>query len=100
MTVIAPPLAQNSLAELREYIHRTLCRHENLLPDQSPMRELLLMRDGRSCGIQFVVQGPRAVQLSAIWDSNLKVVNFYDATGERYLKVPLRDRLGRTADAA
>ena len=100
MTETAAPLALFSLDELREYIHQTLCQRENLLRDQSPLEELPLMRNGRGCGIQFIVHGPRAMRLSAIWVSDLNVMNLYDATGERYLKVPLRYRLEWTADAA
>ena len=100
MTETAPPVALFSLDELREYVHRTLCRRENLLAEQSPLGELPLMREGRNCGIQFIVQGPRAVRLSAIWASDLNVIYFYDARGERYLKVSLRYRLTKAADAA
>lgn len=89
----AAPLVLFSLDELREYIHRTLCRRENLLPDQSPLGELPLTRSGASCGIQFILQGPRAVRLSAIWASDLNIVYFYDTRGERFMKVPLRYRL-------
>lgn len=100
MTETAPPVALFSLDELRDYVHRTLCRRENLLVEQSPLGELPLMRSGQSCGIQFIVQGPRAVRLSAIWASDLNVIYFYDARGERYMKVALRYRLTKTADAA
>ena len=100
MTEMAPPLALFSLDELRDYVHSTLCRRENLLAEQSPLGELPLMRSGRSCGIQFIVQGPRAVRLSAIWASDLNVIYFYDTKGERYMKIPLRYRLAPAADAA
>lgn len=97
MSDLAAPVVLFSLDELREYIHRTLCRHENLLQDQAPLGELPLTKGGKSCGIQFIVQGPRAVRMSAIWASELNVVYFYDTRGERFLKVPLRYRLQRAA---
>lgn len=100
MSDMAPPVTLFSLDELREYVHRALCRRENLLPEQSPLGELPLLRGGKSCGIQFIVQGPRALRLSAIWASDLNVIYFYDSRGERYLKVPLRYRLKRSLDAA
>lgn len=100
MTDLAPPVALFSLEELRDYVHRTLCRRENLLPEQSPLSELPLSRGDKACGIQFIVHGPRAVRLSAIWASDLNVVYLYDSCGERYLKVPLRYRLKRTLDVA
>ena len=40
MTETAPPVALFSLDELRDYVHRTLCRRENLLVEQSPLGEL------------------------------------------------------------
>lgn len=94
------PVALFSIDELRDYVHETLCRRENLLLDQSPITELPLFRGGKYCGAQFIVQGPRALRLSAIWALDLNVIYFYDSKGERYLKLPLRHRLKQTADAA
>lgn len=100
MTETDLTLALFSWAELREYIHHILCRSADLLAEQSPLAELPLIRAGRRCGIQFILQGPRNLRLSAIWASDLNVIYFYDANGERGLKVALRYRLTRTADAA
>lgn len=97
MSDLAAPLVLFSLEELREYVHRTLCRRENLLQDQSPLDESPLYRGGQRCGIQFVVHGPRSVRLSAIWASDLNVIYLYDTRGERFMKIPLRYRLQRAA---
>lgn len=100
MTETVSPVALFSLDELREFVHRTLCRRENLLADQSPLGELPLIRGGRSCGIQFIVQGPRAVRLTAIWASDENIIYMYDARGERYMKVKLKYRFDAKKDAA
>jgi hypothetical protein len=92
--------AIRSLDDLRQYIHETLCRKENLLADQFQMMESKLMRRGRVCGLQFSLQGPRSVRLGAIWTEDRNLIYFYDARGERYLKMRLRHRLFIEAPAA
>lgn len=82
-----------SLNELRDYIHKTLCEKENLLEEQFKMTEMALRRRGRTCGLQFSIQGPRSVRLGAIWASDSNMVYFYDARGERYSKVHLPNRV-------
>lgn len=92
--------AIRSLDDLRQFIHHTLCRKENLLADQFHMIESKLMRRGRVCGLQFSLQGPRSVRLGAIWTEDRNTIYFYDARGERYLKLRLRQRLFVTVPAA
>lgn len=82
-----------TLDDLRTFIHKTLCQKENLLEEQFTMTEMQLMRRGRECGLQFSLHGPRSVRLGAIWASDHNVVYFYDARGERYLKLKLANRL-------
>jgi hypothetical protein len=82
-----------SLNELRDFIHQTLCEKENLLEDQFQMTEMQLFRRGRECGLQFSLHGPRSVRLGAIWAADHNTIYFYDARGNRYLKVRLRHRL-------
>ena len=82
-----------TLAELRGFIHQTLCDKEGLLADQFPLTEMALLRRHRFCGLQFSLQGPREVRLGAIWASDHNVVYFYDTRGERYLKVKLNRRI-------
>lgn len=82
-----------SLGDLRSYIHHTLCEKEGLVADQFPLTEMSLVRRKRFCGLQFSLQGPRDVRLGAIWASDHNVVYFYDARGERYLKMKLNRRL-------
>ena len=82
-----------TLEDLRAWIHRTLCQKENLLADQFRTTEMQLMRRGRVCGTQFLLRGPRSVRLGAIWASDVNTVYFYNARGQRYLKVRLRSRI-------
>lgn len=82
-----------SLDELRVFIHQTLCAKEGLLADQFPLTEMVLIRRQRFCGLQFSLHGPREVRLGAIWASDHNLVYFYDAAGERYLKIKLTRRI-------
>jgi len=83
----------HSLTDLKDFIHKTLCEEENLLPDQFTMSETQLMRQGRVCGMRFAIRGPRAVRLGAIWASDHNHIYFYDARGVRFRKARLRNRL-------
>lgn len=78
-----------SLNELRQYVHETLCRHENLVPDQFQLQETPLTRLGSRCGLQFLLRGPRSVRLGAVWACEHSLLYFYDATGERFRKEAL-----------
>lgn len=82
-----------TLDELRDFIHQKLCEKENLLPDQFRMSEMQLIKRGRSCGMQFLLQGPRSVRLGAIWASDHNEIYLYDTQGVRYQKVRLKCRL-------
>lgn len=89
-----------TIEELRLFVHETLCARENLLPDQFALKESRLTRGGRLCGLQFSVDGPRSVRLAAIWTEDHNVVYFYDARGNRYLKVRITQRLEDVPSAA
>lgn len=75
--------------ELRQYVHDTLCRHENLVADQFALQTIALTRLGIRCGLQFLLRGPRSVRLGAVWTAEQNLVYFYNARGERFLKQPL-----------
>ena len=83
----------HTLDELRQFIHQTLCAKENLLADQFTMTEVRLTSGSRPCGIQFCLRGPRNVRLAAIWVADRNVVYLYDARGERYAKLSLKNRV-------
>ena len=86
-----------TVQELRSFVHRTLCDKENLIYEQFEMSESAMVRRGRACGLQFHLQGPRSVRLGAIWNSDHNVVYFYDAVGQRYLKLRLECALQPSA---
>ena len=79
-----------SVEGLREFIHRRLCEKENLLAEQFRMSEMQLMKRGRCCGSQFLLQGPRSVRLGAIWAADNNEVYLYDTQGVRYHKIRLK----------
>ena len=83
----------SDLSELQQFVHETLCDSENLLQDQFRTRQMLLRSKGKVCAIEFSLRGPRSLRLSAVWAASQNVVFFYDATGQRYLKVKLTNRL-------
>ncbi|MDB5388307.1 MAG: hypothetical protein JWM11_3953 [Planctomycetaceae bacterium] len=90
-----------NIDELRVFIREMLCAKENLVSEQFPINEIVLRRGEQSCGLQFLLFGPRSIRLGAIWAAEHNVVYFYAANGERYLKVSLKHRLAdNTASVA
>jgi hypothetical protein len=83
----------HSLDELRTFVHKTLCKRENILEDQFGLTETALVRGGRDCGMHFCLYGPRSVRLEAIWVADHNTIYFYDARGTRFLKIQLAERL-------
>jgi len=79
--------------QLRSFVREMLCAKENLVSEQFPINEVVLRRGEESCGLQFLLFGPRSIRLGAIWATDHNVVYFYAANGERYLKVPLKHRI-------
>ncbi len=75
-----------TLDDLRRLVHHTLCARENLLLEESPLYESVLRKGETVCGLQFFVQGPRLVRLSAVWSMQQNLLYCYDTQGERYLK--------------
>lgn len=86
--------------DLRQFIHQELCEKENLVLGQFPLTETRLETRGRLCGIQYLLHGPRSVKLGAVWACDTNVVYLYDATGERYDKVQLRQPISVEPAAA
>lgn len=82
-----------SLEQLRLFVHVALCRKENLLEHHFPMTELELRQNGSRCGVQFVLHGPRSVKLTAVWSSASNEVLLYDATGNRFGRIRLPNKV-------
>src|SRR4051812_41125886 len=87
MSVTSCPL--QNLNELRDLIKKTLCEQNELEPDAFPLTERVLMRAGQPCGIYFCLHGPRAVKVSAIWETDRNSILFYGTTGERCHRIQL-----------
>ncbi|MGC3969748.1 MAG: hypothetical protein QM775_21180 [Pirellulales bacterium] len=80
-----------SLEDLRQYVYETLCDRESLVSGAFHMSEQLLVRAGKPCGMHFCVHGPRAVMITAIWETKQNSILFYDSTGVRFLTTRLVD---------
>nr|WP_092053847.1 hypothetical protein [Planctomicrobium piriforme] len=90
----------DSFDALHAYVHDVLCESENLLKDQFRTTRRALLSKGELCGIEFSLQGLRAVRLGAIWAADQNVILFYNARGERALKVKLTRRIPVETQAA
>jgi hypothetical protein len=82
-------LFMQNLSELRNFVQKTLCDHNQLEIGAFPMTERILVRGGSPCGMYFCLHGPRAVKFTAIWETDRNSILFYGATGERFQKVQL-----------
>jgi len=80
-----------TLDELRRHVLVTLCRHDALDPNQTPLNESLVLRSGRPCGLFFQAQGPRLLKTYAVWAGEENRILFYDCTGERFAETRLSD---------
>ncbi len=87
------PADVRSLEQLRLFVHVALCRKENLLEHHFPMTELELRQNGTRCGYQYVLHGPRSVKLAAVWSSASNEVLLYDATGNRFGRIRLPNKV-------
>ena len=91
MSDIVPGIC--TLDDLQGFVKTKLCEKENLLIEQSQFRQTPLIKQGKLCGFQFSVQGPRQVRLGAVWASDHNDLYFYDTRGNRYHKVHLPERI-------
>ena len=87
LTVVALP----SLDALRQHVRESLCAHDRLDPQQTPLYEALILRRGKPCGLFFQAQGPRMLKTYAVWAGDEDRVLFYDSTGERFGETRLSD---------
>lgn len=82
----SPSQEIRNIDQLRTYIQNVICQHEQLEPNAFRLTQQILFKAGRPCGIYFCLHGPRAVKLSAIWETERNSVLFYDSNGERFRK--------------
>jgi hypothetical protein len=72
-----------NIEELRRYVAETLGSFEMLEVNQCHFTEQLLYRGDTPCGVHFRLFGPRAVCLSAIWETDRNSIHFYGSCGRR-----------------
>ena len=88
-----------SIEELRQYIADTLSQLETLKSDQLELTQQTLYRAGRPCGMYFCLHGPRALRLTAIWETESNSVLFYGSCGRRVQRTRLMQALAIDAYA-
>ena len=77
------------IEDIRHYVTQTLSRFELLRPESSHLTARLLTRNNTPCGIYFCLHGPRAVRLSAIWETDANTILFYGSRGQRIQRTRL-----------
>jgi len=80
-----------TLEQLRLHVLHTLCGHDRLDPDQTPLRQALIVRGGKACGLFFQIHGPRLLKNYAVWAGDEDRILFYDSTGVRFAESRLSD---------
>jgi len=73
----------SSLEDVRAYVLETFCSRFDLDPRFFRVRALPLHRRGQEIGAYFVVEGPRRIRFTAIWDREHQTVLFYGLNGQR-----------------
>jgi hypothetical protein len=80
-----------TLEELRKHVLKILCDNDRLEPELTPLRQSVILRRGKPCGLFFQAQGPRQLKTYALWAGEENRILFYDCTGERFAEVKLSD---------
>jgi hypothetical protein len=84
-------VALPTLEELRRHVLVTLCSHDQLDPDQTPLLQSVVTRRGQPCGLFFQVQGPRMLKTYAVWAGEEDRILFYDSGGLRFAETLLSE---------
>lgn len=79
----------HNFEQIRCYVLETLSQLELLKIDCCQLIVRQLTRASRPCGVYFCLYGPRAVRLSAIWETDSNSILFYGSRGERVQKTKL-----------
>lgn len=80
-----------TLERLKNHVLSRLCENDQLDPEQTELRENLITRRGRPCGIFFHVQGPRLLKNFAVWAGEEHRILFYNCSGERFAETRLSE---------
>ena len=78
-----------TLEEIRQYVAQTLSKLETLEADRFQLSQQVLSRAGKACGMYFCLQGPRALRLTAIWETDCNTILFYGSCGRRMQRTRL-----------
>jgi hypothetical protein len=95
-----PVIAMASLEALSDFVRRTLCEHDRLDPEQTPLFHTVVKRTGKPCGILFHIEGPRLLKNSALWAGDEHRILFYDCNGVRFQEVRLSESPELAAEGA
>jgi hypothetical protein len=85
----SPYVPTHSLEQLRNFVHETLCRRNELEMGAFHLTERILVRNQHPCGVMFCLHGPRSVKLTAIWEIERNTVLFYGSDGQRQERTQL-----------
>src|ERR1700724_1928360 len=80
-----------TMDKLRLHVHWTMRAPDLIDPNQAPMKEAVIQRRGKPCGLFFQVQGPRQVRTYALWVEAENRILFYDGTGLRFAETRLSE---------
>src|SRR5262245_56262117 len=80
-----------TLDQLRQFVRVRLCEVDHIDPEQANLRQAVIRRAGRSCGLFFQVQGRQLLKTYAVWAGDEHRILFYDSKGERCDQVRLSD---------
>lgn len=80
-----------TLEDLRKHVLKILCDNDRLEPELTPLRQSVILRRGKPCGLFFQAQGPRQLKTYALWAGEENRILFYDCTGVRFAEVKLSD---------
>ncbi len=78
-----------NLEDIRHYVTQTLSNIELLRPESSHLTTRLLTRNNHPCGIYYCLHGPRAMRLTAIWETDANTILFYGSRGQRVQRTRL-----------
>jgi hypothetical protein len=89
-----------TLDQLRVFVRDRLCEVDHIDPQQASLRQAVIRRCGRPCGLFFQVQGRQMLKTYAVWAGDEHRILFYDSKGERCDQVRLSDAPDPTKLAA
>lgn len=87
--MLSRPRHLQTLNDLRTYVNETLCLKFQLEVDVFPIRQRILVRGARPCGVLFCLYGPGSLVLTAVWETDTNAVLFYGPSGERFHRTKL-----------